>query len=302
MKYRQWLDEWLSANVKPCVKVSTYRKYGAIAEKKISPKLGEYELDELSPIILQNFTAELTRTFSPNTTSGIVGVLRSSLKRAQQSGVVAYQFSENIELPRAREKKIGCFSAAEQKCIEHYILSAKPDKLFGILLCFYSGLRVGELLALKWSDIDLAKGTITVNKSCRDRWENGVYRKEIDTPKTETSERVIPLPKQFLPLLKAYKRESGGRGYVVGGEDGNISIRSYQRSFELLLKRLRLPHRGFHAIRHTFATRALECGMDVKTLSEILGHKNPSVTLRRYVHSLMEHKSAMMNRLGKLLQ
>ena len=89
--------------------------------------------------------------------------------------------------------------------------------------------------------------------------------------------------------------------YVVGG-DISISVRSYQRTFELLQKKLHIPHRGFHVLRHTFATRALECGMDVKTLSEILGHKNPTVTLNRYVHSLMDHKRMMMNRLGKFLQ
>ena len=80
-----------------------------------------------------------------------------------------------------------------------------------------------------------------------------------------------------------------------------VSVRSYQRTFELLLRRLGIPHRGFHAPRHTFATRALECGMDVKTLSEILGHKSPTVTVNRYVHSLIEHKKAMMNLVGKML-
>lgn len=80
-----------------------------------------------------------------------------------------------------------------------------------------------------------------------------------------------------------------------------VSVRSYQRSFELLLKRLNIYHRGFHSLKHTFATRALECGMNVKTLSEILGHKNPTITLNRHAHSLLEHKAAMMNRLGKLL-
>ena len=88
---------------------------------------------------------------------------------------------------------------------------------------------------------------------------------------------------------------------MVSANGKPVSVRSYQRSFELLLKRLNIPHKGFHSLWHTFATRALECGMDVKTLSEILGHKNPTVTLNRYAHSLMEHKAEMMNRLGKLL-
>lgn len=301
MRYREWLGEWLSVSVKPRVKKSTYLKYGFIVEKRISPALGAYELEELSPIVLQNFTAELLRQYSPNTTNMIIGVLRSSLRRAQKSGIVDRQFSENLELPRIREKQIECFSQLEQKCIEDYILTQKKRKLFGILLCFYTGLRIGELLALEWSDVDFQRHTLTVKKTCHDHWDNGRFRKEVDTPKTETSQRVIPLPRQFIPLLRAYKQETKGVGYLIKDEQGEISIRSYQRTFELLLRRLKIPHRGFHAIRHTFATRALECGMDIRTLSEILGHRNPTITLKRYTHSLLEHKSAMMNKLGKLL-
>lgn len=88
--------------------------------------------------------------------------------------------------------------------------------------------------------------------------------------------------------------------YIIENNGKPISTRTYQRNFETLLKRLRIPHRGFHALRHTFATRAMECGMDVKTLSEILGHKNATVTLNRYAHSFMDHKKDMMNRIGKL--
>lgn len=89
--------------------------------------------------------------------------------------------------------------------------------------------------------------------------------------------------------------------YVVSNGEKCISIRGYQRMFERLLNRLGIEHKGFHALRHTFATRALECGMDVKTLSEILGHKNAAITLNRYVHSLLEHKQDMMNKIGKSL-
>lgn len=301
MKYRDWLFEWLACNVKPCVKVSTFRKYETIAQRQLAPALGGFELEELSPVVLQEFAARLANRYAANTASGIVAVLKNSLRRAQKSGLCERQFAEQLQLPRARERKIVCFSAEEQKKIERLILSRQKRREFGILLSFYTGLRIGELLALEWSDVDFARGTLTVKKSCRDRWENGNYRKEVDTPKTQTSERVIPLPKQFLPLLKAYRGKSEKEGFVISGKRGDISIRSYQRTFELLLKRLNIPHRGFHAIRHTFATRALECGMDVKTLSEILGHKSPAITLRRYAHSFMEHKSAMMNRLGRFL-
>ena len=120
-------------------------------------------------------------------------------------------------------------------------------------------------------------------------------------PKTTHSKRIIPLPKRILAILKEHKKRSKSE-YVVSDNGKPIYLRSYQRTFELLLKKLNIPHKGFHALRHTFATRALECGMDVKTLADILGHKNPQITLNRYVHSLMEHKRMMMNKLDKLLQ
>lgn len=180
-------------------------------------------------------------------------------------------------------------------------MHAKKPKLIGIVICLYTGLRIGELLALQWSDIDLSKGIISVSKSCHfGHNKNGEYKRFIDTPKTNHSARIIPVPKQLLPILKNHKKESNSK-YVISDNEHAVAVRSYQRSFELLQKRLNIPRRGFHALRHTFATRAIECGMDVKSLSEILGHKNPTITLNRYAHSLMEHKAEMMNRIGKLL-
>ena len=157
------------------------------------------------------------------------------------------------------------------------------------------------LLRRQFGAVDLQKGIITISKSCHDSWENGKYVKVIDTPKTDFSERIIPLPKQLLSRLREYKKSSSGNYVVEGRKVHGAQVRSYQKSFELLLKRLKLPHKGFHSLRHTFATRALECGMDIKTLSEILGHKNPTITLKRYAHPMLEHKTEMMNRLGKLL-
>lgn len=139
-----------------------------------------------------------------------------------------------------------------------------------------------------------------MSKTCHDGNDGENHIRITDSPKTVNSRRVIPLPKQLLPKLKSIKKSSNS-DFVVSVGSNAVSVRSYQRSFELLLKRLNIDHCGFHLLRHTFATRALECGMDVKTLSEIFGHKNPTITLNRYAHSLLEHKSTMMNRLGKLL-
>lgn len=114
------------------------------------------------------------------------------------------------------------------------------------------------------------------------------------------SRRQIPLSKTLVKILKEIKKKSKCEFVIADGEKP-VFIRSYQRMFELFLKELKLPHKGFHSLRHTFATRAPECGMDVKSLSEILGHKNAMITLNRYAHSLWEHKAEMMNKLSKIL-
>lgn len=302
MKFKDWLQEWLAYYVKPTTKERTYKKYRRQIDKHILPRLGGYEMEELSAQVLQRFAVELTdKGLAPNTVIGIVSVLKASVKRAAMLGVTNVQCTDAIVCPKAREKQVESFSMGEQRKIEQYIFECGKDSLFGIILCFYTGLRIGELLALTWRDVDLMKGVITISKSCHDEWKGGEYIKIIDTPKTENAYRIVPIPQQLLPQLRAIKKKSDCE-YVVNGKSVYGSqVRSYQRTFERLLARLGLSHKGFHALRHTFATRALEVGMDVKTLSEILGHSNPTVTLKRYAHSMLEHNTEMMNRLGKIM-
>lgn len=300
MKYKDWLCNWLSAYVRPVTKQRTFEKYERICRVQLVPYLGEYPLEQLSPMLLQNFVNDLALRYAPNTVNATISVCTNSLKRAVACGVLAQNVAEGIVRPRSEEKPVECFTADEQKLLERYVLGCKNHKLAGIVLCLYTGLRIGELMALCWEDVDLAKGLIYVTKSCHDGWTTNGYQKIVESPKTKNSVRVIPIPKQLVGFLKGAKRGAGGK-YVVGG-DKAVSVRSYQRTFGLVLNKLHIAHRGFHALRHTFATRAIECGMDVKTLSEILGHKNANVTLNRYVHSLLDHKRNMMDRLGKLLK
>lgn len=302
MKYKDWLKDWLSLYVKPTTKQRTYEKYKRQIEIHIAPCLGGFELSELTPLVLQRFIVDFGKNgLSFNTVSGIVSLLKASLKRAVQAGVTDKEFSSAVVCPKGKERQVECFSKEEQKKIERFISDKNNRKYFGIILTLYTGLRIGELLAITWNDVDLIKGVITVSKSCRDDWENGKYIKIIDTPKTESSVRVIPIPDRLLPHLKALKRTSKSVYVVEGKGKCGAEVRSYQNTFGLLLRLLGISHKGFHSLRHTFATRALECGMDIKTLSEILGHKNPTITLKRYAHSMLEHKAEMMNKLGKLL-
>ncbi len=306
MKYGIWLDEWFCNYIRPSSKRRTCERYSEIIEKRLKVKLGEYELDELTPLVLQRYITELIESgnmktgkgLAANSVNGIITVIQNSLKLAYALGTIKEYAADKIRRPKTKEKEVTCFTLSEQKKIERAALAGKKTKWLGIVVCLYTGLRIGELLALEWKDVDFQKGVLTVSKSRHEgKDENGRYAQIVESPKTVSSRRCIPLPKQILCELRMLKRKSRSV-YVISNGESSIPVRSYQRSFERLLKKLDIPHKGFHALRHTFATRALECGMDVKMLSELLGHKDPAVTLRRYVHSLMEQKKEMMNKVG----
>lgn len=308
MKDKISFEEWLTHYIRPSSKQRTFEQYSRAIQIHILPYLGNIELADLTPLVLQKFITGLTENgnkrtgkgLSPNFVKTILSVIQNSLKTAHLVGYLPEYSANKIKRPKPKEKQVECFSAGEQKKIEEAALSAEKDKYCGIVLCLYTGLRIGELLALTWNDIDFDKSVLSVSKTCHDGSENGKHIRIIDTPKTENSRRQIPLSKTILKLLKQMKKRSKCEFVIADGEKP-IFIRSYQRTFELFLKKLKLPHKGFHSLRHTFATRALECGMDVKSLSEILGHKNAMITLNRYAHSLWEHKAEMMNKLSKML-
>lgn len=305
MKYKEWIEIWLCSYIKPTNKTRTFENYKQMLDSHIITKIGDLDIRKITPLLLQNFLTELLkignklngRGLSTSTVNLIITIVQNSLKTAFRIGIINEYTADRIKRPKLKESEVSCFNLIEQRKIEQAILSDKRDKMFGILLCLYMGLRIGELLALTWDDIDFISGFISVNKTCYDGKNNC---RLVFEPKTKSSKRTIPIPKQLIPILKLKKQKSKSK-YVIEENGKMVIIRSYQRSFALLLKKLNIEHRGFHSLRHTFATRALESGMDVKTLSEILGHKNATITLNRYAHSLMEHKQEMMNKLGKML-
>lgn len=309
MKYYEWLQEWLENYVKISSKARTVERYEQIIRQHIAPALGSYDLNCISSRNLQSFVTKLTQTgnlktgkpLASNSVNSIINVIQGSLRTAYRLGLVSQCASENLMRPKSMERKVECFSVQEQSKIVGEVLSSGKTYSIGIVICLCTGLRIGELLALTWEDIDLEKGVLSVNKSCHDGKNSlGVYGRITDTPKTASSFRTIPLPKQLVGILRKYKKYSDCK-FVISKNGEGIFMRSYQRHFACLLEKLHISHHGFHALRHTFATRALECGMDVKALSEILGHKNPTVTLNRYVHSMFDYKKNMMNAVGKSL-
>lgn len=216
MLYKDWLSEWLIHYVQPSVKEKTFQRYGEMIRNHINPALGEHEMSEINPIIVQRFVTELLQSgniktgkgLSANSVNAIITVIQSSFESAYNLGVIDKYEMNKIKRPKAQEKQIECFSPAEQKKIEVAILSDKRDKMFGVLLCLYTGLRIGELLALEWSDIDFGKGELNVSKTCHDgRDRSGNYERSVNAPKSMSSSRIIPIPKQIIPLLRERKKE-----------------------------------------------------------------------------------------------
>ena len=303
------LLEWLEKFQKEHIKARTYNRYQGLIEMHIVPALGDRDISSLSRKEIQNFLINQKKdgnmrnkeTLSATSTNMMLSLLNLAFEYACDMEYIKENPCIRIRRARADTKKVEAFSTDEQRAVEAEIAKSGDRRLHGIILCLYTGVRLGELIALTWSDIDFKLGTLKVTKTAyRAQNEYGIWNLCIDTPKTESSERLIPLPKYITDML-SQDRNVAKTPYIVENKKAErMSIRSYQYLFERLTEKAGVRKLNFHALRHTFATRALECGMDIKTLSELMGHKNASITLNRYAHSMMDTKIAAMNKLEKL--
>lgn len=310
MKTGELLTTWLEDYEKDRVKARTYSRYQGLINLHIVPELGSAEIDALSRRDIQDFLIRKKRTgnikqsgstLSATSTNLMLTVLNLAFEYACDMEMIEQNPCSRLRRAPEDAKKVEAFTKEEQRLLEQAIAQSNDRRLFGILLCLYTGLRIGELLGLEWQDVDLIEGIIHIDKTVyREKDDNGNWRVCIDTPKTKSSAREIPLPSYIAEMLRI-QSESAQSRYVVENKKGErMSIRSYQYMFERLTEKAGVRKLNFHALRHTFATRAIECGMDIKTLSEIMGHKNASITLNRYAHSMMDTKIAMMNKLPKV--
>lgn len=305
MNYQTWLEEWLNDYVRPSRKQRTFETYRMIVKVHLVPRFGEKTLEELTPSVLQRYVSELLRCgnhitgvgLSAATVNLVITILQSSLKCAHEAGVAEGYTAGVIYRPKPEQTAAKCFSRGEQATLERVVMQMREEKFRGILLCLYTGLRLGELLALEWGDIDFDRAFMAVTRSCHDgKDETGRFTRLTDSPKSRASRRIVPLSDVMVAMLRNMSKPCR---YVISHGEKPISVRSYQRSFARLLEKAGIAHRGFHALRHTFATRAAECGMDGKALAEILGHSSPVITFSRYVHPLAEYKAGMMERLAE---
>jgi integrase len=310
MKTAELLNEWLTTYERERVKPRTYARYEGLINLHIAPALGEVEINELCRRQIQEFLTRKKKdgnikqngeSLSATSTNLMLTVLNLAFEYACDMEIVEMNPCTRLKRAPEETRAIDAFTKEEQRKLEQVIEESNDPRLFGILLCLYTGLRIGELLGLEWNDVDLERGIIHIDKTVyREKDNTGTWQLIVDSPKTKSSARDIPLPKYIVKLLKMQIKLSKSE-YVVENKKGErMSIRSYQYMFEKLTEKAEVRKLNFHALRHTFATRALECGMDIKTLSEIMGHKNASITLNRYAHSMMDTKIKMMQKLPKI--
>ncbi len=319
--------EWLESKRK-VIKESSYAHYVHLVQKHLLPELGKRMLASITTEEMNQFLQTKLQTdavimsgkqafrdrslavrtakngLSPKTVSDIrsviIQILDFAKDRKYPTGITGKLF-----FPKSVQPAIRVLNRQEQLLLEEYIFQEQSPFTAGILLALYGGLRIGEICSLKWKDIHLKQGEVRVEKTLL-RIQETIPGSEhssktkllLDKPKTANSIRSVPLPGFITEHLKSLMRPP--EIYVITGTPSWMEPRTCLDKYKRILKKAGIDDYSFHALRHTFATRCMEMGFDIKSLSEILGHANVNITLQRYVHPSMELKKQQMNRLEQV--
>ncbi len=286
-------QDWLS-DVKEKRKPSTYVKYQMIYRNYIEKIFHGISLCDLTDALIKESFPD---TISESVHKSIYCVLRQILK------FISKKYSINVlnlKKPdfNARNKPIRVLAKSEQKNLFAALRHETDIFKMAVLLCLFTGLRLGELCALKWADIDFENQLLVVNRTVQRLYSEGHRTKTIlveTAPKSEFSRREIPLTAVATELLTSFYNN---KEYVFGG-DKPMEPRTLQYRFKKILREAGVSDKNFHILRHTFSTNCIEGGTDVKSLSEMLGHSDVQITLNRYVHPTMDTKRQYMDSLSK---
>lgn len=298
--FEYWLLGWLDYK-HAIVKNSTYMKYRNSINKHIIPKLGSFDIKILDNNIVRRFINQKLSaekcSLSPKSVRELVNIIKNTLAYAENYG---FQSKCKCELLIVRNsfKPIRVLNKNEEKALLNTLESDINIFKLGILISLLTGVRIGELCALRWEDIDFKECLITVNRTMQRVQVEGKDNKTeiiITTPKTNASIRQIPIPKMLVDYIIGFK--SSNDQYILTNKNGNyIEPRVMQYKFKKYIQIAGISDANFHALRHTFATRCIEAGVDVKVLSEVLGHSNVNITLDRYVHNSIDYKKDNIER------
>ena len=320
--FKDLASEWL-AQKSIVIKNSTYVKYKNSLNKHILPDLGNIKLKDINNQIMLHYinsklsiSPENNSKLSNKTVKDMLLIINNIIKYGKKYYPEETQPLE-IVYPSVPRNEIRVISHTEQNYLEQILYKDMDNVKLGILICLYTGLRLGEICGLKWEDISLSDETISVKRTVQRLQtfnQDGGPKTQIyiGTPKSDTSIRKIPIPCSIIPSINRFYH-NGIEGYILS-EDGLSCVdpRTMENKFhayfdtamELCSKDFKYEYKTgevtFHSLRHTFATRCVEAGFEVKCLSEILGHSNVNITLNRYVHSSFQMKRDNMKKLDNL--
>ena len=303
IKFSEIVALW-KEDKKQYVKRSTFAVYSLLIENHILPVFGEMVLVE--ELDVQSFVfRKLNEGLSHKTIKDILIVLKMILRFGVKNHMTEYR-QIDIKFPTERDKhSIDILSRSHQKQIMVYIQTHFTFKNQGIYICLSTGIRIGEICALTWDDLDVENGIIHVRKTIQRIYIVEKSRKHteviLDTPKTKNSIREIPMTKDLLKMVRPVKKVVNGNFYVLTNEPQPTEQRTYRNYYKRLILSLGLPSMKFHGLRHSFATRCIESKCDYKTVSVLLGHSNISTTLNLYVHPNMEQKKRCIDRMFRTL-
>ena len=287
------------------VKKSTFAAYSLIVETHLQPAFGN--LTAVTEKDVQDFVLhKLNGGLSQKTIKDMLIVLRMILKFGAKKNYCVYAPIDVI-FPTDRERQeLEVLSIANQKKIMRFVEDNFTFRNLGIFICLSTGIRIGEICALTWDDIDTDNGVIHIRKTIQRIYvkENGIKKTEllIDTPKTATSMRDIPMIKDLYEILKPLKKVVNNDYFVLTNEATPTEPRTYRNYYKKLLDKLGIPPIKFHGLRHSFATRCIESKCDYKTVSVILGHSNISTTLNLYVHPNYEQKKKCIDKMFRKIK
>lgn len=290
------------------LKPATERKYQYMIDRHILPELGNLRLTQISAPVINSYLANKLKNgrldgsgpLSPSYVRTITLIINSIMSFAAEEKLCP-PLSSRVNKPVATSKELAVLSKTEQRVLVEAISTNPNGTAIGILIALYAGLRIGEICALEWEDEDFLDAIIrvrhTVSRVPDNSSSSNKSKLVIDKPKTASSVRTVPMCSALYEILKEYSCRHKYR-YIVSNCSGFVSPRTFEYRYHEILKRSGVKQINFHALRHTFATRCIEADVDIKSLSEILGHSNVSITLSTYVHSSMDLKRRQLEKLA----
>ena len=296
-------EQWL-ASISHGVKESTLAHYDYTLQRYLLPVFGAWSIRSLDEQRLEQGILEVIsskggghKPLGASSARECLSILRRICKYAAHLRLMR-PMEIVVKLPQFERRQTVPLSAQEQTNLRDFVLEHPTARKVGLLLQMQLGLRIGEVCGLQWGDFDLAAGTLTVRRTVsRIYCRNGHTKVLIQTPKTRSSGREIPIPQELLALLRELcGNVSAETWFLSGSTEKPVEPRCYRKSIQLYLQQAAVRKVHPHALRHTFATTCLQAGCDIKTLSELLGHADPNITLRRYVHSNLNRKRRELER------